>query len=251
MPHHGADFTGLDEVAYRRATRDAGRVPELLPLFPLGHVLMPGCPLPLRVFEPRYRRLLADVTGEGGPRRFGVPTLLAGPEVETGSAHGEPELAEIGTVAEILEVRPQPDTTIAVLAGGSSRFRIERLVSTDAPYLQAEVSYLDEIAGVMPETLPAQAQALAVEYRRLIGELTGESAERAEPYATDPILLSYQLATEAPLPQRDHQDLLEDETATARLLHVQRVLRREVSLLRHTRSIAVSPAVLRAVLRAR
>ena len=92
-----------------------------------------------------------------------------------------------------------------------------------------------------------------MEYRRLIGALTGESGERpagAQPYHDDAILLSYQLATEAPLSQRDHQDLLEDETATARLLHVQRVLRREVVLLRNTRSIAVSPAVLRLVLRA-
>jgi uncharacterized protein len=224
-------------------------VADLLPLFPLSHVLMPGCPLPLRIFEPRYRRLLADVTDDDGPRRFGVPTLLAGAEVELGSEESDPQLADVGTVAEILEVHPQPDGTIAVLTGGSSRFRIERLVDTDAPYLQAEVSYLDEVAGELPEALPAQTQALAVEYRRLISELTGESAERAEPYATDPILLSYQLATEAPLPQRDHQDLLEDETATARLLHVQRVLRREVQLLRHTRSIAVSPALLRAVLR--
>lgn len=224
-------------------------VADLLPLFPLSHVLMPGCPLPLRIFEPRYRRLLSDVTGEDGPRRFGVPTLLAGSEVETGAEQGVPELATVGTVAEILEVHPQPDGTIAVLTGGSSRFRIERLVETGAPYLQAEVEYLDEVAGDMPDSLPAQAQALAVEYRRLIGELTGEDTERAEPYPTDPILLSYQLATEAPLPQRDHQDLLEDETATARLLHVQRVLRREVTLVRHTRSIAVSPALLRAVLR--
>lgn len=225
---------------------------ELLPLLPLGHVLMPGCPLPLRVFEPRYRRLLLDVTDDEGPRRFGVPTLLAGPEVDTGFDEAAPQLAPVGTVAEILEVDAQPDGTFQVLTGGSRRFRIERLVDTPAPYLEAEVSYLDEVTGELPEHLPAQAQALATEYRRLIGLLTGEPAERPPelmPYHTDPILLSYQLATEAPLMQRDHQDLLEDVTATARLLHVQRVLRREVALLRHTRSIAVSPAILRMVLR--
>jgi hypothetical protein len=221
----------------------------LLPLFPLGHVLMPGCALPLRVFEPRYRRLLADVTGEDGLRCFGVPTLLAGPEVDSGFDDADPRLADIGTVAEILEVHPQADGTIAVLTGGSSRFRIERIVDTTAPYLEAEVSFLDEVAGQLPEHLPAQAEALATEYRRLICELTGESPERAEPFPTDPILLSYRLATEAPLSQRDHLDLLEDDTATSRLLRVQRVLRREVALLRHTRSIAVSPAVLRVALR--
>jgi Lon protease-like protein len=225
----------------------------LLPLFPLGHVLMPGCPLPLRVFEPRYRRLLADVTGEGGPRRFGVPTLLGGPEVDTGFDEAAPRLAEIGTVAEILEMDPQSDGTIVVLTGGSSRFRIQRIVDTTAPYLEAEVSYLDEVTGDLPDTLPDQARALAGEYARLIASLTGEEIEGdgrvgRDPYPSDPILLSYRLATEAPLSQRDHQDLLEDDTATSRLLRVQRVLRREVVLLRHTRSIAVSPAVLRVAL---
>lgn len=226
---------------------------QVIPLFPLGHVLMPGCPLPLRVFEPRYRQLLADVTGVDGLRCFGVPTLLAGPEVATGFAEAAPQLAGVGTVAEILEVDAQPDGTFEVLTGGSRRFRIERIVDAATPYLQAEVSFLEEIAGELPEHLPAQAQALAVEYRRLIGMLTGEPGERpidAQPYHTDPILLSYQLAAETPLPPRDHQDLLEDDTAAARLLHVQRVLRRELVLLRNTRSIAVSPAVLRLVLRA-
>ncbi|MGH8860274.1 MAG: LON peptidase substrate-binding domain-containing protein [Jatrophihabitantaceae bacterium] len=221
---------------------------DLLPLFPLGHVLMPGCPLPLRVFEPRYRRLLADVTGEDGPRRFGVPTLLAGPEVDSGFDDAAPRLADIGTVAEILEMHPQPDGTVNLLTGGSSRFRIERIVETTAPYLEAEVSYLDELTGQLPEALPDQARALAVEYKRLIGVANGEEDDPRQQYPTDPILLSYRLATESPLSQHDHQDLLEDDTATSRLLRVQRVLRREVVLLRRTRSIAVSPAVLRAVL---
>lgn len=222
---------------------------KLLPLFPLGHVLMPGCPLPLRVFEPRYRRLLADVTAPGGIGCFGVPTLLSGPEVDSGLDDAAPQLADVGTVAEVLEVHPQPDGTFSILTGGTDRFRIDRIVETTAPYLQAEVTILPEVAGELPDQLPSQAQALAAEYRRLIGELTGAAEQAREPYPTDAILLSYRLATEAPLTQRDHQDLLEDETAAARLLHVQRVLRREVALLRHTRSVAVPPAVLRMVLR--
>jgi hypothetical protein len=222
---------------------------KLLPLFPLGHVLMPGCPLPLRVFEPRYRRLLADVTEPDGIRCFGVPTLLSGPEVDSGLDDATPQLADIGTVAEVLEVHPQPDGTFSILTGGTDRFRIDRVVDSATPYLQAEVTYLPEVAGELPEQLPAQAQALASEYRRLIFELTGQAEHDREPYPTDAILLSYRLATEAPLTQHDRQDLLEDETAAARLLHVQRVLRREVALLRHTRSIAVSPAILRMVLR--
>jgi Lon protease-like protein len=211
-------------------------------------VLMPGLALPLRIFEPRYRRLLADVTVDGGPRSFGVVALTAGAEVDTGLDNRVPEFAPVGTVAEIVEVQQVGDGTVSVLTGGSRRFRIVRLVDSAAPYLRAEVRYLDELTGTMPDTLPAAALALAGEYARLVAQLMGGEAVEGEAYPTDSILLSYRLASEAPLPLEDRQELLEDDTATARLLHVQRVLRREVVLLRRTRSIAVAPGVLRAVL---
>ena len=226
-----------------------GAVSALLPLFPLAHVLMPGCPLPLRIFEPRYRRLLADVTAAGGARSFGVVALTVGSEVDSGLDDATPQLADVGTVAEILESTEAPDGTATVLTGGSRRFRIEALVDGGQPYLQAEVSFLPELDGQLPPGLPDAARALATEYTRLIGVLTRSEIGPGEPYPTDPSLLSYRLATEAPLDQADQQRLLEDDTAAARLLHVQRVLRRELVLLRRTRSIAVSPALLRAALR--
>jgi Lon protease-like protein len=215
----------------------------------MGHVLMPGCALPLRIFEPRYRRLLADVSSADNLGSFGVVALTSGPEVDTGLDDAAPEFAQVGTVAEILEVHPAADGTVSVFTGGSQRFRIVRQIETTAPYLMAEVDYLSELTGQLPETLPGAARALAAEYARLIGVLTGTEPGAREPYPTDPSLLSYRLATEAPLTQADHQQLLEDDTAAARLLHVQRVLRREVVLLRRTRSIAVSPGLLRVTLR--
>ena len=41
-----------------------------LPLFPLGTVLCPGAPLPLRIFEPRYVAMLADLAGGRNERRL-------------------------------------------------------------------------------------------------------------------------------------------------------------------------------------
>ncbi len=221
----------------------------VLPLFPLGHVLMPGCPLPLRIFEPRYRQLLADITGEGGERQFGVVALTSGSEVAMPADEGPPQFAQIGTVARVHEVHPNPDGTLSALTGGDRRFRVVRVLDTDAPYLEAEVSFLAELSGQLPVGLPAAARALAEEYARMIIALTGTDPRPAEPYPADPILLSYRLATDAPLSPTDHQQLLEDDTAAARFLHVQRVLRREVMLLRRTRSIAVSPSLLRMILR--
>lgn len=222
---------------------------ELLPLFPLSHVLMPGCPLPLRIFEPRYRRLLADVTEGEAPRRFGVVALLAGLEVDSGLDDSTPRFAPVGTVAEILELHPLPDGSSNLLTGGSQRFRVHRLVESPAPYLVAEVSFLPELEGDMPPSLPGSAKALAAEYFRLVAQLVDTPIESSDPMPTDPILLSYRLAADAPLSQADGLRLLEDETATARLLHVQRVLRREVVLLRRTRTIAIRPGMLKIALR--
>src|SRR5579875_1461165 len=70
-------------------------MPVDLPLFPLGHVVLaPSMPLPLHVFEARYRELIADCLR--ADRRFGIVLIRTGEEVgETPLPH------EVGTVAEI------------------------------------------------------------------------------------------------------------------------------------------------------
>ncbi|MDQ6849618.1 MAG: LON peptidase substrate-binding domain-containing protein [Actinomycetota bacterium] len=221
----------------------------LLPLFPLGHVLLPGSPLPLRVFEERYRQLMQDVAGDGGDRRFGVVALSAGLEVRSALTAGEQEFARIGTVAEIMEAQLTADGAGALVAVGSQRFRINRIIDAGKLYLQADVDYLDEPVGELPDTLPDSARALAIEYARLLSRLTGVQPE-TEPYPSDPAVLSYRIALEAPLDPADRQVLLEQETAAERLHRLVRLLRREVVLLRQTRTIAVAPSVLFAALRA-
>lgn len=69
---------------------------DLLPLFPLGTVLLPGAGLPLRIFEPRYRALLADVTARGARRAFGVVALTAGLEMDSDLVRSGTEFAEVG-----------------------------------------------------------------------------------------------------------------------------------------------------------
>ncbi|MCW2495508.1 LON peptidase substrate-binding domain-containing protein [Jatrophihabitans sp.] len=220
----------------------------VIPLFPLDHVLMPGIGLPLRIFEPRYRELLADVTGEGGDRRFGVVSVIEGSEVGNVALVGDaPSTATVGTIAEILEVEPFTDGTSAVLTVGSSRFVVEEEADLGKPYLMARVRMLDEPIGVVPPGLAESARASAMAYNQLIARLTRREAE-IEPYPRDPVSLSYRLANDAPLPRADRQRLLEIESADERLRSLARILGRELILLRETRSIAVSPAVLREVL---
>lgn len=222
-----------------------GKVTEdVIPLFPLGHVLMPGAALPLRIFEPRYRQLLADVTRSAGARRFGVVALITGREVESELANDEPQLADVGTMAEIIEVEPDPDGTSAVLTVGSSRFHIDEVLrDAGTPYLQARVRVLDEPLGELPDGLVETVRSRSLEYQRLIGALTGVIPDLT-PYPNDPVALSYRIANEAPLPPGDRQALLAAESAVSRLRSVSAVLHRETVLLRETRSIPVEPGVL-------
>ena len=54
----------------------------VIPLFPLGTVLLPGAPLPLHIFEQRYRQLVADLLElPAEDRQFGVVAIQAGREV--------------------------------------------------------------------------------------------------------------------------------------------------------------------------
>jgi Lon protease-like protein len=212
---------------------------EVLPLFPLGSVLMPGAPLPLRIFEARYRQLLDDLSADGARPRFGVVALVAGGEVLTAPT-STAKFVDVGTVAEILDVQRAPDGTATVLAVGSARFRIRRMLDADTPYLQAEVGYLDEPSGAVPAGLPAAARALAAEHAALLRTLTGQG--RAEPYPDDPVLLSYRLAADLAVPREDALALLVAPTAAERFGLLRRLLRRELRLLRTTRSVAVLPA---------
>jgi len=124
---------------------DGGRR-EVIPLFPLGTPLFPGVVLPLQVFEPRYRRLMADLTAlpaDSGRRRFGVVAIRQGWEVERVAPAAA--LYDVGTTAVLRAVAPQPDGGYQVVAVGTDRFRLlDVLVADDPPYLQARVEWLDD-----------------------------------------------------------------------------------------------------------
>ena len=215
---------------------------ELLPLFPLNHVLLPTMPLPLHIFEERYRQLLRDVADvSGGLGSFGVVALRSG--TEAGNADGAPDVAEIGTLAEILEVEAQDDGTSDVLAVGSRRFSVRRLITEGAPYLRAEVEFLAEPDGRVTAELESAARGLMSLYDQTLQTITGRTTGAELP--DDVSQLSYHLAARLPLEPHERQLLLEDPNTGERLARLLVLLRREAALLRATRSIAVAPSILR------
>ena len=56
-----------------------------LPLFPLQTVLYPGLPIPLHVFEDRYRQMFKRILDT--EHRFGVVAIVKGREVEAGATY--------------------------------------------------------------------------------------------------------------------------------------------------------------------
>ncbi|MFQ1001078.1 LON peptidase substrate-binding domain-containing protein [Modestobacter sp. SSW1-42] len=121
---------------------------EVIPLFPLETPLFPGVVLPLQIFEPRYRQLVADLVAlpEGEPRRFGVVAIRQGWEVER-VAPAE-ALFDVGCTALVRVIAPQTDGGYQLVAVGGERFRLLDVLvpagSGEPPYLQALVEWLDE-----------------------------------------------------------------------------------------------------------
>ena len=112
---------------------------QLLPLFPLSVVLLPGMPLPLHIFEERYKEMIRDILPVEG--EFGV--VLA----------KDDGIVNIGCTATVVNVvRKYPDGRLDLLAAGQRRFRIESL-DEDKSYLRAEVEYFDDedVNEVPPE----------------------------------------------------------------------------------------------------
>lgn len=193
-----------------------------LPLFPLHLVLFPGRPLPLHLFEPRYRKMLRDcLDGEG---RFGVVAIKAGQDVGA-----NPEIHDVGTIAMIESVIELDDGRFEILTRGTERFRVEALLP-GTPYLRARVETLDEGPScVFDGRLGRAVRALLIPY---LADL-GAPRELLDRLPQDPTELAYLAAAAVQADLRDQQRLLELDTTGTRLRATLEMLRRETGIMRH------------------
>lgn len=209
-----------------------------IPLFPLNTVLLPGAPLPLRVFEPRYRAMMSDLLGDllpgspGGPpvrigddaTPFGVARIREGFEVG-----GRADTHDVGVLAAVEWVRMQPDGTLELLTHGTRRFRIEQRLDDD-PYPRAVVALLDEPAGTSADEALRFARSAMTRYVRAVAQLLRSEPEDAT-LPDDPVAASYMLAAALSIEPNIVQTLLEAPTATARLVRAAAIARAEANLL--------------------
>jgi Lon protease-like protein len=209
-----------------------------IPLFPLGLVLFPHMPLPLHIFEERYRAMMRDCQDQG--TGFGVVAIREGVEVGAGASPHP-----VGTLAQLRKVEPLADGRFNILVVGASRYRITGL-SNERPYLLADVDYLEDSAGDerRARSLAAQVGAAFVEYANTLRGLADEAPAEME-LPDDPELLSYLVAATLQVENRHKQPLLELDAADDRLQGCLDLLRRESVLL--ARKLAHRAAPLAAV----
>ena len=199
-----------------------------LPLFPLSTVLMPGAPLPLHVFEPRYRQLTVDlVTGAVPDKQFGVIAVREGWNAGEDAA----TLHRVGCTAELLDVRRLPDGRYDIVTRGCRRFRLLDVDTEARPYLMAEVEYLPDLPGQPADDLAVLAGAARAAHRHYCATAwkSGDWSEPADD--TEPAELPHLLAADCLLPMSDRQRLLEQTRPAIRLRMVRALMIREAGLL--------------------
>lgn len=172
------------------------------PMFPLGSVLFPGMPLPLRVFEPRYLAMLSEILGDE-PSEFGVVLIERGSEVGGGERR-----FPIGTIAQITDLDASEDFVVLV-AEGMQRFEVTAWLEDD-PFPKANIRLLDDFIWD-PALAPLRdsAETAVRSLLALATELAGEGWPADIALSDDPVASSWQLAAIAPLGPLDQVQLLQ------------------------------------------
>lgn len=177
-----------------------------LPLFPLPDVvLFPGRPLPLHIFEDRYRLMINTVLETD--KKFGV--LLWNPTVS--------KSVNVGCSTEITEVIKLKDGRMNIMTQGKERFRVVEVVK-ERPYLVGKVEWLDDD--------PFESETLAISERvdqslravvSLANKLTNKETIIPDDLPTDPLQLSFWVASLFFSSSHDRQEMLELCDTAARL----------------------------------
>lgn len=175
-----------------------------IPLFPLRAVLFPGMVLPLHIFEERYKQMINLCLQERQP--FGVVLIKEGGEV------GERPLPyDVGTMATIKSANVLEDDKLDIVAVGLNRFRIERLVTTQA-YLSAEVSEfpIQEGSHEAAAALARRVRPRFLEYVNLLDKAANLKLKMNE-VPEEPETVAALVAIAMQIELRDKQRIIEME----------------------------------------
>ncbi len=148
-------------------------------LFPLPNVvLLPETTVPLHVFEPRYRAMLADALDSD--RLIGMQLLRPGES----DGEARPALFSIGCAGEVVHHEPLDDGRSNILLRGAFRYRIEAEPPTDTPWRVADVTPI--AIAPLPRAdadgrTPKDLRRLLAESVRRLADSVGRAAARELP----------------------------------------------------------------------
>jgi Lon protease-like protein len=217
-----------------------------LPHFPLHTVLFPHLPLPIHVFEERYRAMARDVVAERSPfaGRFVVSMITDGREVGD-----DAQTQAIGTICEVRSAERFPDGRWLLLVVGVARARLSA-VDRSGTYATVEAEELPDAEGSEARLLrPAVQRALdayLATVKRFVARHASVGKHSQEPpdvtttldqvlkpirLPDDPVAASYAVAGVLQVELVRKQQLLELPDAATRLQAELELLRREVRLL--------------------
>jgi Lon protease-like protein len=153
-------------------------LPEVIPLFPLPNVVFfPRMPLPLHVFEPRYRDMVRDAAA--GPRLIGMVLLRDGWQADY---EGRPPVFGTGTVGEMVRTEELPDGRFNIVLRGLREFTIVRELEPRASYREAVVRWRP---GEAEPLAPGRRADIAAGVHRWLARLGQPAA--AERLVSEPL----------------------------------------------------------------
>ncbi len=189
-----------------------------LPLFPLPEVvLFPGRPLPLQIFEFRYRIMMNTILESD--RRFGV--LMQSPV--------DGKAATVGCCTEVMQHERLPDDRMRIWTLGQQRFRVLEYVR-EKPYYVGLVEWIEDSPPVKDlRTLSTDVEQLLRDVVQLTSKFIGQDIELPDSIPDLPIELSYWVASNLHGASLEQQALLEIQDTATRL-------EREAEILTSTRN---------------
>jgi len=202
---------------------DKVRAVHELPLFPLPVVLFPGMPMPLHIFEQRYRQMFTEIRAHDS--LFGLSYFDAG-----SSEKDVPPAGHIGCVGEVTETQDLPDGRSNILAVGVIRYQVEDYVDRNDPYLVVRVNFFED-ADEDSNKLTASAREVAAMFMRVANAIRVVNDERGNlPDLTDtePQKLSFLVAAAMEIEVETKQELLELRSTAERLSRLRDFLARVV-----------------------
>jgi len=195
-----------------------------LPLFPLPIVLFPGVPLPLHIFEARYRQMLTDIRVSNS--FFGLSYFDS-----STSEKDVPPAGHVGCVAEVTETQSLPDGRANILTVGLIRYRVEDYIERGDPYLVAQVSFFEdeeEAEGLLSESSREVAETFT-RIARAVRIINDERASLPDISDTEPQRLSFLVAAAMEIEAEIKQELLELRSTSERLRRLRDMLARAVA----------------------